>query len=57
MTSSPQWLIRRRGQRNDFWNNKLGWSARDEADVFTNAERNTLELPFDGYWSPVKGAK
>lgn len=33
-----------------FWNNGLGWTTYEEADVFTPTEKRELELPVDGTW-------
>lgn len=45
------WVIRRKGQYNDYWSNTLGWAAYDECDHFSQEEREMLRLPIDGYWS------
>ena len=33
-----------------FWSNSDGWVDRASADVFTDAEKETLRLPYGGRW-------
>jgi hypothetical protein len=33
-----------------FWSNSQGWVDRQSADVFTDAERESLRLPYGGRW-------
>lgn len=35
-----------------FWNNESGWGAAATADVFTDAEKESLNLPMGGEWVP-----
>jgi len=32
------------------WSNEFGWVANDTYDVFSQTERDTLNLPIDGQW-------
>lgn len=34
---------------NELWTNSDGWGD-DVADIFTEDERDTLDLPLDGEW-------
>ena len=36
-----------------FWSNEYGWTDRESADVFTDEERATLNLPMFGDWAPI----
>ena len=47
------YLIRSKDAPADYWSNKLGWTAIGLADQFTEAEKNTLNLPMDGEWVPA----
>ena len=38
-----------------FWNNQDGWGDADNADRFTDAEKQTLNLPIDGAWVRMEG--
>jgi hypothetical protein len=33
-----------------YWSNEFGWTWVESADVFTDDERNTLNLPMGGTW-------
>ena len=33
-----------------FWSNSHGWVESPDEDYFTQDERKTLMLPFDGVW-------
>ena len=33
-----------------YWSNDIGWADRSCADVFTQEERDRLNLPIDGVW-------
>ena len=33
-----------------FWSNELGWVSYDDATIFTEKERDELNLPEDGIW-------
>ena len=33
-----------------FWNNNQGWTSLDDANVFTNNERQQFNLPMGGAW-------
>jgi hypothetical protein len=39
-----------------FWNNEEGWVGIDSGTIFTEEERNTLNLPCDGRWVPYTAA-
>lgn len=36
-----------------YWSNVWGWTGRDEASVFSEAERHELNLPLEGKWERV----
>lgn len=38
------------GDEPGFWSNAHGWTSQDEADRFTEEERDTLRLPNGGHW-------
>lgn len=38
-----------------FWNNQDGWGDAENADRFTDAERQTLNLPIGGAWVRMEG--
>ena len=38
-----------------FWNNADGWGDAENADRFTDAEKQTLNLPIDGAWVRMEG--
>lgn len=42
------WLIVNRD--GDYWSNEDGWVDNPSADRFTDAERNSLNLPIEGRW-------
>ena len=33
-----------------YWSNAYGWQERDEADIFTEAEKEIMNLPDTGIW-------
>lgn len=33
-----------------YWHNQHGWVLIEDAQTFTDDERNTLNLPFDSEW-------
>jgi hypothetical protein len=39
-----------------FWNNQEGWVGIESGTIFTEEERNTLNLPCDGRWVPYFAA-
>ena len=38
-----------------YWNNSDGWGCADTADRFTDAEKQTLNLPIGGAWVRMEG--
>jgi hypothetical protein len=36
-----------------FWSNQMGWVSLPDATLFTEAERNRLNLPIGGTWQPA----
>lgn len=49
-------LIRNIQNKTDFWSNTDGWVEGD-ATVFSEDERNTLNLPVDGEWVATEEGK
>ena len=51
------WVIRGktvdRHKRPLYWSNNVGWTYRDFADVFSDAEHESVLLPIDGVWEEV----
>jgi len=37
-----------------YWSNEQGWVDMPDADTFSDTERETMNLPFDGHWVSVK---
>jgi hypothetical protein len=37
-----------------YWSNKDGWVDRPSADVFSDSEKETLNLPYGGRWVSVQ---
>lgn len=48
----PQKLyhIRNKHDAHAYWSNDDGWVGYDDADVFLDSERATMNLPIDGEW-------
>jgi hypothetical protein len=49
---SDMWVIRNTDEQDEwplYWSNTFGWTYRD-FDVFSDHEKHTLRLPFDGEW-------
>lgn len=40
-----------------FWSNADGWVGLKGSDIFTDKERETLNLPIDGCWVPAEPVK
>ena len=47
------WTIRDEEEEELYWSNEYGWVYYKYADVFTDEERNTLNLPLGGIWQPA----
>jgi hypothetical protein len=49
-----------RNKQGDYWSNDFGWmELYDEAEefpisIFTEEEKNTLNLPIEGFWEILK---
>ena len=49
-----------RNKQGDYWSNDFGWmELYDEAEefpisIFTEDEKNTLNLPIEGFWEILK---
>lgn len=49
-----------RNKKCDYWSNDFGWmELYDEAEefpisIFTEEEKNTLNLPIEGFWEILK---
>lgn len=37
-----------------YWSNDIGWVSKGSADIFTEEERNSLNLPIEGKWVKVR---
>ena len=44
------WVIRNAHDDQLFWSNSHGWVESPNEDYFTQEERKTLMLPFEGVW-------
>jgi hypothetical protein len=42
--------IRNNSDNSFAWSNKFGWVDDDEYDLFTEKEKNELNLPINGRW-------
>lgn len=49
------WAIKNEHDDQLFWSNSQGWVESPDEDFFTQEERDTLRLPFDGVWVFVIG--
>jgi hypothetical protein len=38
---------------NMYWSNDIGWTLKEGADVFSQSERDTLNLPIGGEWEEL----
>lgn len=36
-----------------FWSNTMGWVSLMDADLFSEDDRNQLNLPLGGVWEPA----
>ena len=34
----------------EYWSNEWGWTDKSESDLFTDTEKNILNLPIGGSW-------
>lgn len=52
------WMIEYHGVDTEnfdsYWSNEQGWVDKPDADTFSDAERETKNLPFDGHWVSVQ---
>ena len=46
------WLIRNM-KDDSFWSNKIGWVDYSSCQVFTQEEKDKLDLPNDGKWEEL----
>lgn len=37
-----------------YWSNKVGWTTYENADIFTESEKNSLGLPLSGKWAEIE---
>ena len=37
-------------KENMYWSNELGWTTKKYADVFSETEKQTMNLPIGGIW-------
>ena len=47
------WIITNIEEPDLCWSNTDGW-VEEDFDTFTDDEKQTLNLPVDGQWEPVK---
>lgn len=38
-----------------YWSNSIGWVSIHGADVFSDEEQRTLNLPLEGHWLKLQG--
>lgn len=38
------------GVRGQYWSKKYGWTGLVQADQFTEADKETVRLPYGGIW-------
>jgi len=38
-----------------YWSNSIGWVSIHDADVFSDEEQRTLNLPYEGHWLKLVG--
>ena len=46
------WLIRNT-KDDSFWSNKIGWVDYSSCQVFSQEEKNALDLPANGAWEKL----
>ena len=44
------YIIQNKNDEELYWSNQWGWCDIDEADRFSEDEKNTLNLPLEGKW-------
>ena len=44
-----------KGEVPQYWSNSIGWVSIHDADVFSDEEQRTLNLPLEGHWLKLQG--
>jgi hypothetical protein len=48
-----EWRIKNTKNQHLYWNNQLGWTGILYASIFSDAEKDKLNLPVDGKWERI----